>query len=690
MNPGYSPRVVLARPRPARHRRGIKPALERFEDRMLLSHASPVAVAGQVHALAQQAPARATPARNVIIFVADGLRPGAVNPTDAPTLTALRKLGVNFQNSHAIFPTFTTPNAAAIATGHYPGDTGDYSNTIYSGYPVLGGTNTPFLENNGVLSDVDEHFGGSFLDEATLLATARQQGYNTAAVGKVGPALIQDVTQGNTVNGSAPIPSTVVVDDSTGKAGGLPLDPNIYLRLVQAGVGVTAPDRSNGTPSTSTINLNNGNSGTNTTPGTLAANTVQQRYFADATTRAILPYFQATGKPFALVYWSRDPDGTQHNQGDSLNSLTPGINGPTSRAAVRNADNNLKQIYDYLKANPRLARNTDIFVTSDHGFATISKHEIDAQGNVTHAYASTLTYPGVNPGFLPAGFVAIDVAHALNLPIYDPDVTASNRTSYTPVDPTRGQRPRNGDALIGGTGTIANPNPTVVVAANGGSDLIYVPNRDPKVVAQVVDFLSRQDYTSGLFVDDAFGPIPGSLPLSSINLKGSSKLPTPSIVINFKTFSTNPADPLGSAVEIADTGLQEGQGMHGTFGRQDTFNNMLAIGPDFKRGFRDTAPASNADVAFTLAKVLGFNLAGTGNLTGRVLTESLKGGKAVKATTGIMTGAPSAVGTATQLNYQAVGNTLYFDAAGYAGRTVGLDTIATPSTPVRKAGAKKR
>jgi len=28
-----------------------------------------------------------------------------------------------------------------------------------------------------------------------------------------------------------------------------------------------------------------------------------------------------------LVFWSRDPDGTQHNQGDSLNQLVPGING---------------------------------------------------------------------------------------------------------------------------------------------------------------------------------------------------------------------------------------------------------------------------------------------------------------------------------------------------------------------------
>ncbi|MFZ0502143.1 MAG: alkaline phosphatase family protein, partial [Chthoniobacterales bacterium] len=59
--------------------------------------------------------------RNVIIFVADGLRHDSVNPEDAPTLYQLRQEGTNFSNSHAVFPTFTTPNASAIATGHYLG-----------------------------------------------------------------------------------------------------------------------------------------------------------------------------------------------------------------------------------------------------------------------------------------------------------------------------------------------------------------------------------------------------------------------------------------------------------------------------------------------------------------------------------------------------------------------------------------
>src|ERR1700722_3822757 len=75
--------------------------------------------------------------RNILIFVADGLRYGSINPIDAPTMYALRQRGVHFTNSHALFPTFTTPNAAAIATGHYPGDTGDFANWLYPGFPVF-------------------------------------------------------------------------------------------------------------------------------------------------------------------------------------------------------------------------------------------------------------------------------------------------------------------------------------------------------------------------------------------------------------------------------------------------------------------------------------------------------------------------------------------------------------------------
>ena len=65
------------------------------------------------------------------MFVLDGLRPDAINPGDTPTLFRLRQEGVYYLNSHAVFPTVTRVNAAAIGTGAYPGTNGIVSNVMY-------------------------------------------------------------------------------------------------------------------------------------------------------------------------------------------------------------------------------------------------------------------------------------------------------------------------------------------------------------------------------------------------------------------------------------------------------------------------------------------------------------------------------------------------------------------------------
>jgi len=661
---------------------------------MALAAMMAVALVGPSSVIAADKKPTAQSPRNVIIFVVDGLRGGSVNSTDAPTLSAIRQNGVNFVNSHAMFPTFTTPNGATIATGHYPGDTGDFSNTIYSGYPIfdtgnfgqLVQTNTPFVENDRILGDLDDHYNGNWLTEESLLALLRQNGYNTASVGKHGPVGIQDVSQLQPVNKNFVIPDTVFVDDVTGSASGIPLKKQISDALVAAGLALAAPSRSNGCGATD--QCNNGFSGNNVTPGTTSPNTVQQQYFADTVTKAILPTFVNTGQPFAILFWSRDADGTQHNQGDSLNSLTPGINGPTSKAAVANADKNLKQILDYITANPQVAKNTDIFITADHGFATISRHEVDANGTATQSYAALFTYKDgtgrveVNPGFLPPGFLAIDIAHILNLPIYDPDSILTdpmtgNRT-YMPVDPTIAQQtsttrqhPASGDALIGASGVILeNTDAKVIVAANGGSDLIYVPDHDAARVQQIVSFLATQDYVGAIFVDDQYGPIPGALPLSSINLVGNAQTPRPAIALGFKTFYLDPTD-LQTAVQIADSGLQEGQGMHGSIGRDNTFNNMAAIGPDFKAHAVIRTPIGNADIAPTLAYLLGVTLPSQGNLKGRVLHEAIKH-ETRQATPQFLVSVSGKAGTgkSTVLYYQKAGDQLYLDEACFTSAKV--------------------
>lgn len=583
-------------------------------------------------------PRKQVPLHNVILFVADGLRSKVVTARTAPALAELRRRGVDFRNSHSLYPTFTTANASAIATGHLFGDTGDFANSIYVATPIPSAHNspTPFLENDAVLGEMNARFGGNYLNETSVLTAADQAGFSTAAVGKLGPVAIQAVTARD---GTGPI----IIDDSTGRAGGIPLSADIVKAIGTAQLAAEAPTRGD-----------NGKSGNATTPGTLTANIDQQKWFLDVATKVLLPRFKATKRPFVLIYWSRDPDGTQHNQGDSLGRVTPGINGPTSMAAIRNADENLAELRRTLR-KLGLEQTTDVIVTADHGFSTISRESATSP-------AAHQSYPDTPQGLLPSGFLAIDVARTLAEPLTDAD-------RAVPVDAAKGQHPVAGNGIIGSDPT----HPHIVVAANGGSDLIYLPQADAKALApRLVDALIEQDYVSSIFVDDDLGPIPGTLPTSVIGFRGTALTPHPSIVVGFRSYSTGCDEPELCSAQVADTMLQQGQGMHGSFSRADTHNFMAAIGPDFRNQFADPAPTSNADIGMTIAHLLRLNIAPKGKLMGRVLTEALKGGASVKSTRKTIVSPASATRFATTLLTQSAGGETYFDAAGRPGKTVGV------------------
>lgn len=595
---------------------------------LLVVLAAPSAVAGDT--------------RNLIIFVADGLRSQIVTPETAPHLAALRAEGVDFQNSHSLMPTLTTPNASTIATGHLIGDTGNFGNSLLTGFPVTAahGSQTPFIENDPVLREMDDHFHGNYLHETSILAAARKAGYLTAAIGKLGPAAIQDLAA---LDGEA---GTLLIDDDTGHAGGPALPADIAAAVTQAGLSTIAVGRGE-----------NGSAGDWATPGTRMANQEQQDWFMAVTTHVLLPRFRSQAHPFVMVYWSRDPDGSQHNQGDSLNSLIPGINGPTSLAAIRNADDNLGRLRQTLR-DLGLEATTDILVTADHGFSTISK-----QGG--ESAAAKLRYPDVPEGLLPPGFLAIDLSLALKEPLFDSD------GSGRPLDPRQGAHPRFGSALIGKDPT----HPGIVVAANGGADLIYLPGGlDRRLARRLVNILAQQDYVSGIFANDGLGGIPGTLPMSAIGLSGNAITPQPALVVGFRSQATGCPQPEICTAVVADSNLQQGQGMHGSFSRADSHNFMAAAGPSFKRGFVDPAPTSNADIGRTAAHLLGLDIPSKGGLRGRILAEALIGQNEAPPTIKPIRLRSSAAGDGfvTMLTGQEAGGQRYVDAAGTPGRTVGL------------------
>lgn len=587
--------------------------------------------------------AGATTSHNVILFVPDGLRAAIIDPQTAPTLARLRDEGVNFVNSHSLFPTFTTANASAFATGHGLGDTGDFSNTIYTGV-AFGGSVTPFLENDQTLRELNMHLGGNYLHETPIVTAARNQGSaSTAVIGKLGPVAIFD---GAALRGQ----EGLVIDDATGTPGkGVPL-PQEWLKIIEAAkLQAKAVGRGE-----------NGNAGDAQHPGTWVANLAQQQYFLEQTIKVVLPKFKEANAPFVLVYWSRDPDGSQHNQGDGS------INGPTSLSAIRAVDSALAAIEQSLKSLG-LYDSTDIIVSADHGFSTIDKSSRTSP-------AAAGSYADTREKELPPGFLAMDLTAALRksdstLQLYDPD------DDNKQVDLKTGH-PGLGNGVIA-----SDPKkPQVIIAANGGSDLIYIPaavgdKRAHELGTQLVQALLEQDYVSGLFVNEKrIGKQAGALSMSDIGLIGAALTPVPAIVVNFRSFVSDcQRTPVLCAREIADTRLQGGQGMHGSFSRADTWNFMAARGPDFRQAYVDSMPASNADIGMTIAHLLGIQ-PGTGKLSGRVLQESLReGGKSADVCRQTLKSQPAANGLATILKTQRVGSNVYFDVAGFSGRTVGLE-----------------
>jgi hypothetical protein len=192
-------------------------------------------------------------------MVWDGLRPDSIDPEITPQLAALRDTrGVNFQDHHSIYPTFTMMNAAAFATGARSGVHGFYGNTLYQpgpkGHNAKGAevdfSQPVFSEDHAILQALDEFYraqGKALLQTPTLFELARAAGLTTAVLGKSGPAFLQDYRGGDA--------HSVIVDESVVfprafalqlQAAGIPLPKHIASQSYPEGPITLAPD--NGDP----------------------------------------------------------------------------------------------------------------------------------------------------------------------------------------------------------------------------------------------------------------------------------------------------------------------------------------------------------------------------------------------------------------------------------------------------------
>ena len=265
-------------------------------------------------------------ARLILIVVMDGLRPDSINQEDTPTLFRLRQEGVNYINSHSVFPTVTRVNAAAISTGHYPGVNGLVSNAMY--VPGVIPNRAFNTGDHRQLLKMRDVTGGRLLFVPSMAEYLKANGNRFAAVssGSTGSALL--------LNHRAPEGVGVLVNGN--------FDP---------GKRVAYPD------DVSAAVLSRFG----------AAPAEESSAAVDWADRVLREYVLPELKPDVVIDWQTEPDGSQHSFGTGSGE---------ARQALANNDRNLGLTLAKLQ-ELGLADKTDVIVLSDHGFS-VHNFKVDA------------------------------------------------------------------------------------------------------------------------------------------------------------------------------------------------------------------------------------------------------------------------------------------------------------------------
>jgi arylsulfatase A-like enzyme len=256
----------------------------------------------------------------VLVFVVDGLRPDSITAEDTPTLFRLRVEGVDLVDSHAVFPTVTRVNAAAIATGTQPGTNGLVGNQMF--VPAVDARRAFDTGNYRNFLKLDQATGGRGLLVPTLAERLHARGLGLAGVssGSTGSAFLLNPKSisgiGALVNGYLDPGKTVAY-------------PAAVSEAILARFGPAPVKEPGGVRFDASVNW---------------------------TQRVLREYVLPELAPAVVINWLTEPDHSQHHVG---------VGSPAAREALRNDDREIARVLEELDA-----ASTSVLVVSDHGFTT--------------------------------------------------------------------------------------------------------------------------------------------------------------------------------------------------------------------------------------------------------------------------------------------------------------------------------
>jgi arylsulfatase A-like enzyme len=250
--------------------------------------------------------------RRTLLIVLDGLRPDYLSPERMPNLHALAERGVVGEYHHAAYPTVTRVNAPSIATGALPADHGVLGNSIH--LPAWDGRRVINTGDALQLMEADAAIGG-LLTAPSLgeILAAEGRSLLIASSGSTGSAYLLN----HRVQRGAVLNNELVLPDS--------LSP-----IVEAALGPT--------------------------PEAGRPNQARNRRAVNA----YLEFGLERLDPEVTILWLSDPDHTAHGEG---------VGSPRTVEALGYVDEEIGRIVRVLESRG-LLQQTNIIVTSDHGFST--------------------------------------------------------------------------------------------------------------------------------------------------------------------------------------------------------------------------------------------------------------------------------------------------------------------------------
>jgi arylsulfatase A-like enzyme len=202
-----------------------------------------------------------------------------------------------------------------------------------------------------------------------------------------------------------------------------------------------------------------------------------------------------------------------------------------------------------------------------------------------------------------------------------------------------------------------DPEPgEILVVGLGGAACFYVVDHEEAVVRKLVEFLQGTDFAGVVF---SRVHVEGTFPMEAVRINSTNV--TPDVVISMRWLEER--SDLGTPGMVMSDGGTRGKGTHGSLGRYDMHNTLVAAGPDFKRGVVSEIPSGTVDLTPTILWILGVKAPGP--LDGRVLEEAMANHKGMspKVETNTLEAARDFgwFRWDQYLKYSQVGETVYFD-----------------------------